>query len=195
MLRTSCLVAVLGASAAKAGDPAAVSTYTYGKDYVSVLVGVTFPSKDLGTSGTGPTFSGIYGYQFSGHLLAELNIQSSSFDTRPFIGIDYQNGATFDLVYQFRDRSAGLFAPYVLAGVGAVYDDFYPNGRDGIAPTFEAGVGLITPPLFHRGIRLRAEGRYAFEQREGGHSEPRVLLGLDFPLGRVEHRIEYRRPQ
>jgi OOP family OmpA-OmpF porin len=189
------MVAALGVSVADAEAPASVSTYSESKDYVSVLVGLTFPSKSLGTSGTGTSFSGIYGYQFSPHWLAELNIQSSSFDTRPFIGIDYQNGATVDVVYQLRDRSAGLLTPYVLAGLGAVYDDFYPNDRDGIAPTLEAGVGLITAPLFHRGIRLRVEGRYAREQREGNHGEPRVLLGLDFPLGRIEQRIEYRRPQ
>jgi OmpA-OmpF porin, OOP family len=158
---------------------------------VSVIAGVAFPSKELGTTGSGATISGIYGYEFSPHFLAEINIQSASFDTRPFSGIDYQNGVTFDLVYQLRDRSAGLFTPYVLAGLGAIYDDFYPNYHDGVAPAFEAGAGLITAPLFNRGIRLRLEGRYAHEQHEGGHDDPRVLVGLDFPLGRVEHRIEF----
>jgi OOP family OmpA-OmpF porin len=172
-------------------DDAGTPTYTYGKDSISVIAGIVFPDKGIATTGSGATVSGIYGYQFAPHFLAEANAQSSSFDTRPFVGIDYQNGVTFDLVYQLRDRSAGLFTPFILAGAGAVYDDFYPNSRDGVAVTFEAGAGLISAPLFHRGVRLRVEGRYVHEQRENGHDEPRVLLGLDFPLGRVEHRIEY----
>jgi hypothetical protein len=182
------MVAACFASVVHAQSTAPVGGDAFGSDYVSVLAGLAFPNKDLGTTGTGATFSGIYGVQFSRQWLAELNIQSSSFDTRPLVGIDYQNGVTFDLVYQLRDRSAGRFTPYVLAGLGVVYDDFYPNHRDGVAPTLEVGAGLVTQPLFHRSIRFRLEGRYAREQREGLHNEPRVLLGLDFPLGRTAPR-------
>ena len=94
-----------------------------------MLPGIVLPSKALGTSGVGATISGIYGYEFNPHYLAELNIQSSAFDTRPFSGMDYQNGVTFDFVYQLRDRGAGLLTPFVLVGAGPNSTTFPQSSR------------------------------------------------------------------
>ena len=186
LLRTACVTATLLAGQAMADNP----PDTYGKDYVSVLPGIIFPSRELRTSGTGATISGIYGYEFSPHILGEVNIQASQFDTRPFVGIDYQTAVTVDVVYQLRDRSAGLFTPFVLLGAGPGYDDWFPNGRDGAAAFVEAGLGMVTQPLFKNGLRLRFDARYVRDSHEGWHQEPRAVIGIDIPLGHIEHRIE-----
>jgi OOP family OmpA-OmpF porin len=185
LLQIGCMVAALCPCQAGADN----APDTYAKDYIAVLPGVILPSKSLDTTGSGATISGIYGYQFSPHFLAELNIQSSSFDTRPFTGIDYQNGVTFDIVYQLRDRSAGLLTPFVLLGAGPNFDDFYPNHRDGASVLVEGGIGLVTQPLFH-GVRLRLDARYTRDSHEGWHQEPRAVFGIDIPLGHIEHRVE-----
>jgi OOP family OmpA-OmpF porin len=166
---------------------------SFGPGYVSMLPGISFPSKAEGTTGRGSTISGIYGHEFSPHLLAELNVQSSVFETGVDGGTDfYQNGATFDFVYQLRDRRQGLFTPFVLVGLGGVYNDFYPNVHDGAAPVADAGVGVVSAPLFRNGLRLRLDARYLRDWHEGGHPERRVVAGIDVPLGRVEHRVEFR---
>ena len=184
-LQIGCIAAALCPCQARADNP----PDTYAKDYISVLPGVVFPSRAFGTEGSGASISGIYGYELSPYFLAELNIQSSSFDTRPFTGIDYQNGVTFDFVYQLRDRSAGLLTPFVLIGAGPNYDDFYPNHRDGASALVEGGIGMVTQPLFH-GVRLRLDARYTRDSHEGWHQEPRALFGIDIPLGHIEHRVE-----
>jgi OOP family OmpA-OmpF porin len=160
-------------------------------DYISVLPGYAKPSKDYDTTGSGFTFSGIYGDQWSPHLAFEINIQSSTFETGKNAGTDYyQNGATGDLVYFLGNRRAGHFTPFVLAGVGAVYDNFYPNSRDGVAAVAEAGIGIVTPAIYH-GVRLRFDARAMYDSHEGGHVDARFLAGLDIPLGHSGRDIAY----
>jgi OOP family OmpA-OmpF porin len=171
---------------------AADDTSTLGPEYFSALPGVSFPSKAIGTTGRGATVSGIFGHEFSPHILAELNVQSSTFETGAHGGTDfYQNGATLDVAWQLRDRRESLFTPFVLAGVGAVYDDYYPETRDGVAPVIDAGLGVVTAPLLRNGIRLRLDARYVRDMHEGGHPERRLIAGIDIPLGRVEHHVEF----
>jgi OOP family OmpA-OmpF porin len=162
-------------------------------DYIAILPGYSFPSKAYGTTGNGATVSGIYGRELAAHLGFEVNIQSSTFETGTHGGTDfYQNGATVDATYAlWNRREETLLTPFALAGVGAVYDDFYPNNRDGIAFILDAGLGVLTRPLFSNGIRLRLDARYVHDGKEGGHAEPRLIAGIEIPLGRVERHIEY----
>jgi len=170
----------------------AADTVVYSPDYVALLPGYAMPSKAFGVTGTGVTVSGIYGRQFMPKLSFEINAQSSTFETGTSGGTDfYQNGGTADLVYSFFDRrEAAVATPFVLLGVGAVYDDFYPNTRDGAAILAEAGAGVVTKPLFSYGIRFRVDARYTHDGKEGGHEERRVLAGLELPLGRTERHVE-----
>jgi OOP family OmpA-OmpF porin len=157
-----------------------------------MLPGYTMPSKAYQTTGSGFTISGIYGYQFATHFGIEGNVQGSVFETGLNHGTDfYENGLTADVVYQLRDRHAGLFTPFALVGIGGVYDDFYPKSRAGAAFIGEAGVGLVTQPLFANGIRFRVDARYVYDTKEGGHGGGRVLAGVEIPLGRTEHQIVY----
>jgi OOP family OmpA-OmpF porin len=135
----------------------------------------------------------IYGHQFSPHMLIEGNLQFSIFETGVDGGTDfYQTALMGDFVWQFRDRRRGVLTPYLLAGVGGLRDDFYPNNRDGYGAIADAGAGVVTMPLTGNGLRVRLDARYVRDFREGGHSEPRVILGVDVPLGRTEHRVEVR---
>jgi OOP family OmpA-OmpF porin len=190
-----------GAPAAADATPAVTSTpavtptpdaITYSPDYVAVLPGYVMPSKAFGVTGTGVTISGIYGRQFMPTLSAEVNVQSSTFETGINRGTDfYQNGGTIDLVYSFLDRrEAASVTPFLLLGIGGVYDDFFPNSRDGAAFLAEGGGGLVSKPLGRYGIQLRIDARYVHDGKEGGHEERRVLAGIELPLGRTQRHVE-----
>jgi OOP family OmpA-OmpF porin len=171
----------------------AADSQNYSPDYVALLPGYTMPSKAFGVTGTGVTISGIYGRQFAPQLSVEVNLQSSTFETGNSGGTDfYQNGGTVDLVYSLFDRRrAAVVTPFVLVGVGGVYDDFFPNTRDGPAFLAEAGAGLVSRPLGPYGLRLRLDARYVHDGKEGGHEERRVVAGVELPLGRSVRHVEY----
>jgi len=174
------------------GPGFAAEQITYSSDYVALLPGYTMPSKALGVTGTGVTISGIYGHEFTAKIAGEINVQSSTFERGINGGTDfYQNGGTLDVVYSLFDHSDGaVLAPFVLAGVGGIYDDFFPNTRDGPALLAEAGVGVVTRRLTSYGIRFRVDARYVHDSKEGGHKEPRMLAGVQIPLGRTEHIVQ-----
>jgi OOP family OmpA-OmpF porin len=185
--------AALAASAAMVSAPLpAADEIAWGPDYVAIMPGYSFPSKAYGTTGNGATVSGIFGHNFTPRLALEFNVQSSTFETGTVGGTDfYQNGFTTDLAYSLFDRhSDHLLIPFVLIGVGGVYDDFFPNSRDGIAFIADAGVGVVTRPLFANGIRFRLDARYVRDTKEGGHGEERVIAGIEIPLGRTVRHIE-----
>ncbi len=177
-------------SAAATGKPPTVS---YSPDYVAVLPGYAMPSTAFGDTGSGATISGIYGRQFMPKLSLEVNVQSSTFEVGVSHGSNYyQNGGTVDLVYSLMDRRTAAFvAPFVLVGAGGVDDDFYPHTREGAAFLAEAGVGMVTKPLFAYGVRFRLDARYVHDGFEGGHEERRVLAGVELALGRTRHEVEY----
>ena len=180
---------VLAAGTASADE----DRYTYGSDYVSVLAGAIFPADSLGTAGRGADFSVIYGHQFSPHMLVEGSASFSVLETGIEGGTDfYQTSLEGAFVWQFRDRERGVLTPFVLVGVAGVHDDFYPNSLDGTGALVEAGAGVVTMPLLSNGLRLRLDARYGHDFHDGGHSEPRVIVGLDVPLGRTEHVVQVR---
>jgi OOP family OmpA-OmpF porin len=180
--------------AADTADPApsAKDGISYSPDYIAVLPGYVMPSKAFGVTGTGVTISGIFGHEFTAKLSVEINVQSSTFETGINRGTDfYQNGGTIDAVYSFLDRrEAAYVTPFLLLGLGGVYDDFFPNSRDGAAFLAEGGGGLITKPLGRYGIQFRIDARYVHDGKEGGHEERRAVAGIELPLGRTEHHVE-----
>jgi OmpA-OmpF porin, OOP family len=163
-----------------------------GNDYVSALAGYFFAPKELGTTGSGDTIAAIYGHQFATHFSVEGNVQTSILEAGASHGTNfYQTGATADLVYALFDRRFDPpVTPYVLAGIGGADDDWHPNDR---GPVFlaEAGLGAVTRPFFSDAIRFRLDGRWVHDSKDGGHGEPRVLLGIEIPLGRTVRHVEY----
>jgi OOP family OmpA-OmpF porin len=81
------------------------------------------------------------------------------------------------------DRRTAFLTPYALIGAGGVYDDFIPEHAAGAAYILEAGVGVVSRPLFKNGIRLRLDTRWVRDSNEGGHREYRGIAGIYVPLG------------
>ena len=50
---------------------------------------------------------------------------------------------------------------------------------------------MVSPRLFGDRVRLRLDARYVHDFRDGGHSERRLMAGIEIPLGRVERHVEY----
>ncbi len=161
-------------------------------DYFAFLPGYGFPQKKIGSTGEAFTFTGLYGHPLSPHFDLEANFTGSIIETGIDGGTDfYQKGLGLDLVWDLTSHRGEQFTPFILAGIGAVYDDFYPNSRDGAAFIAGLGLGVVSPPLFNNRLFLRAEARYVYDTHEGGYSEPRVSLGIEIPVGRVEQRVMY----
>lgn len=156
--------------------------------YVAILPGYQLVDKDRGATRRGFTLSGIYGYQFWPHWSAELNLFGSTLETGHDRGTDfYQEGGTVDLVYGFTNRSVDAVTPFVLLGVGGVYNDVVPNSGDKASFIANAGLGLVTKPLIW-GAKLRVDARYVFDTYDGGTSDrpkqdARFLAGIEIPFG------------
>lgn len=158
-------------------------------DYIAVLPGYAIPDSKRGTQRNGFTTSFIYGYQFWPHWSIEGQFQGSIFETGRNHGTDfYQWGGTVDGVYSLFNRQKAAITPFVLLGVGAVYDDVYPQANHGTGFLGEGGLGFVTKSLYD-GIKIRGEGRYNHDFLHTGYNDYRVTLGIEVPLGRVIERI------
>ena len=158
-------------------------------DYISVLAGYAIPDSKRGTQRNGFTTSFIYGYQFFPHWSIEGQVQGSIFETGRNKGTDfYQWGGTVDGVYSLFNRQKAAITPFVLLGVGAVYDDVYPQANHGTGFLAEGGLGFVTKSLYD-GIKIRGEGRYNHDFIHTGYNDYRVTLGIEVPLGRVIERV------
>lgn len=160
--------------------------------YIAVLPGYFYADKGHHASRNGFTMSGILGYQFARHWSGELNVFGTDINTGPNSLSDfYQEGLTLDLAYNLYDRDH--FTPFIIAGVGGVYDDVVPNRDDSVSPMANAGVGFVTGPLFKNsffnGIRLRAEVRYLYDRfsfkgdKRHHQDDARASIGIELPLG------------
>lgn len=151
--------------------------------YLSVLGGYFRADKDRDTSRKGITGSLIYGYRFSPLVGVELNVMGSTLDTGGGAGTDfYQQGGTVDLVLDLYDRSVS-WTPFFLIGGGATQNDVTPDSEDSIDFIANAGLGIVTKPFTSLGIKLRAEGRYQYDNFQSGYQDIRALAGIEIPFG------------
>jgi OmpA-OmpF porin, OOP family len=181
----ACVTSLLLMHAAQADD-------TSRFDYISILPGYVHPSKLEGTTGRGFTFETAFGHPFTDHFSLEINLNGSIFEAGVNRGNDfYQQSIWVDGVYNITSGRGHAFTPYIIGGVGVIRDDFYPDNRDGAGGIITLGAGIVTPPIY-KGVMLRAEARYARDTKESGINEPRAYIGLEIPLGRVEHVVETR---
>ena len=158
-------------------------------DYIAILPGYAIPDSGRGTQRNGFTTSFIYGNQFSDHFSIEGQIQGSIFETGRNHGTDfYQWGGTVDLAYSLWDRRKAAITPFVIAGIGAVYDDVFPQNNNGTGFLAEGGIGFVTKSLYD-GIKLRGEGRYNHDFIHDGYNDYRLTIGIEIPLGRVIERV------
>lgn len=170
------------AAAHEAADPGEHS-------YISVLPTYEIPDGARGTTRQGQGISVLYGHLYTHHFGVEVNAKFSVFNTGKGKATDfYQEGATVDLQYTFNDRlNADWIHPFVLGGIGGVYNDVAPNNLDKPSLIANAGAGLVTKDLYH-GIHLRLEGRYVRDFYLKDFTDYRIGLGIEIPLGRSVSR-------
>jgi OOP family OmpA-OmpF porin len=166
----------------------------YGEhEYFSTLGSYVIPDGDRGTTRHGGGFSFIYGHLFNQHLSVEVDPTVSVFNTGKNKGTDfYQYGGTIDLSYAFLSRTQNAWSPFLLAGVGGTYEDVQPTSAKKGAAMADAGIGVISEPLFY-GAKFRAEGRYIYdfthELSGRGEHDYRISAGIEIPLGRVVRTV------
>ena len=177
-----------GASAQE-GSTVRTTESLLSRDYVSILPGYFIPDRGYGAQRNGFTMSVLYGNQFSEHWSLEGNIFGSTLETGKLHGTDYyQYGGTVDAAYGLFDRTKAPVTPFVLAGIGAEYNDMFPQDRSRTSFVADGGIGFVTKSLYD-GIKIRAEGRYLHNFFEGGQNDYRLSFGIEIPLGRVIDRI------
>lgn len=162
------------------------------ESYLTVMPYYLMADEDRGPevdAGTGFMFG--YGRQIDGGFFWEGQAFAGLIDS----GIDgasdfYQYGLGLDIMYRFA-RDAAI-SPFVLAGLGGIYNDVVPDDDDGTSLFGNIGLGAMTGPITDGGLRLRAEARYIYDRFETadneGMSDVRIALGLVAPLG--QHVVE-----
>lgn len=93
----------------------------------------------------------------------------------------YQRGGGLDAVWNFRRKDQ--FNPFVLGGLGAVYDDVLPEADKTTSLYYNAGVGFTQPIFGNPTTRLRGDARYIHDRFDGGRNDWRVGLALEISLG------------
>lgn len=185
MIWVVCVVACAG----WAGLTAAATTANHDGPYASALFNYEIPDH-------GRNSDNGYGFQLNlGMPLTHWNLPHSAVEmnyfgtqrTRDIDGKhDYQNALFFDFVQDFGlygwDKYQYLpdFKPYVLGGVGVVFDD--ARGQDGAHPGLDVGVGALFPIKFRDwGWAVRTEFRVIGEQNHS--SVPSKDFLFDYHLG------------
>ncbi len=112
-------------------------------------------------------------------LQLQLHTSYVNFETGVPATDFYRTAAGVELVRYFNPRG---FAPFVVAGIGAAYNDVALSSRDSTDFTAAAGLGMLSPPFTDYGIRLRAEARYVHDRFAGKPEDVHFALGLVFPL-------------
>jgi OOP family OmpA-OmpF porin len=160
--------------------------------YIDVLGSFVGPDAGRDTRSTGYGATLIYGAHLQGPWWIEGNLFGALLETGSNAGSDfYQYGAGVDLVGTIGDRQG--WTPFLLAGVGGVYDDVQPDRRDSFNFRGNVGAGLVTPAITSRGLKLRAEGRGLYDTFHSGQLDWQASLGISIPLGtRVVERVVVR---
>lgn len=149
----------------------------------------TFSGTDNGTQRGNFTMSGILGWQFAPKWQVELNVFGTSlYTSRSAVGTDfYQEGLSIDLSYNLIGDRTGWITPFIIGGVGGVYDDVVPNRYDSVNFQGNAGLGAVSGPIFRsgllEGLKFRIEARYLFDTFHKGMNDARASLGLELPIG------------
>lgn len=162
------------------------------RQYLAPMASYMVPDKDRSLSRNGLGASLIYGRELSKHWWWETEaagywLDSNIDATRDF----FQYAFTTGVSYAFFDRDG--FTPFVMANIGGIYNDVVPDDDDALDLHANMGLGVVTGSLFDNGMKLRAEARYLYDdfdgvtgrpsEDEGGFSDWRFSLGVEFPLG------------
>ncbi len=178
---------VMAATVVTAQEPSSRSSY-FG-------VGVGHISPDGGARDAEKGFGAqlLFGWELGRHFNAELATHFATLedserspDLLEFFRGDDGRGSTSriglggDLLWVPREG----WSPFLLAGIGAAYNNGDPDDESGIDVFTNFGFGLLSAPMGSYGLRLRAEWRTV---RDGYVDKPRdkyLFLGVNFPLRR-----------
>ncbi len=192
------LVAVLAATPFAHAETTTDKSYSDSSHvYVAVMPGWFYADKKRGTFAGGDngtqrgnfTMSGIVGWQFDPKWQVELNVFGTSlYTSRSAVGTDfYQEGLSVDLSYNLYGDRTGWITPFVIGGIGGVYDDVVPNHYDSVNFQANAGLGAVSGPIFRsgllQGLKFRIEARYLYDTFSKGMSDARASMGLELPIG------------
>ncbi len=132
------------------------------------------------------------GQRLSDNLWVEGQFFGDTIETGVNNGTDYyQTGLGVDLQYAFGQRSE--FTPYLLAGIGGVYNDV--PGRDKVTPYVNVGAGFTKSLFGLDALRLRGELRAVYDDYSEGSTSTdgkidyRAGLGLEMALGNREPEV------
>lgn len=181
--------------AATFGLLCAVGTVSAG-NYVGLSAFAVDPD-DIRTTEDGVGFRLNYGWGTHDHLQWEMQFAQTILETGTGAGTDfYQTVLGADASWRFRD--ATRWQPYLLLGLGVVYDDVTPDSFDDTNPFVNAGLGLLTPPLTKNNTRIRFDARYVHSEFTDGVQDIHYGLGVEIPLWqervveRVVEKVVYR---
>lgn len=197
ILKSTTLVLALGlvAQAAMAAAQTTNSSDQYSetletRQYIGASGSWLSVDDDRNIKDDGAGYSLFYGRHLGGHFWWESSFGFYKLDTRlnPDRGF-YQYHLMTGLSYAFGDRTG--FTPYLIAQVGGIRHEVLPSSENDTSFGANAGIGLVTGPLFDNGLKVRGDVRYVYDdfdgatsvQSEGPFGDIRVSLGLEFPLG------------
>ncbi len=166
---------------------ASAETPDGGTNYIAVLGSYIRADKDRGTTHNGYGASLVLGHVLNENLALEVAPSFTLYEHGKNKGTDYyQEGGTVDLRVNFLGRNEPI-SPFLLGGIGGVYDDMLPRSEKKAAFIVDGGAGFVTQPFY--GVALRAEARYLYDFHNGlsnaGFGDIRGSIGFEIPLGIV----------
>lgn len=181
--------AVLPAAHAQTGDGLDKVEYVPSKNYVGLLPGFYRPDASRGAGLHGFTLSALYGHEFTEWFSLEANSFGSFVTANTDAGAEfYQAGATLDVMFKPKGLRDYWVTPFAVGGVGAVYEERYALADSHTGITGNAGVGLLSKPIFGDTVQLRLDVRYVYDRVDGGKDDARANLGIQIPLGATKLR-------
>jgi OOP family OmpA-OmpF porin len=122
-----------------------------------------------------------FGYSLSEHFNVEFDMQKLNLDGDPSGNPDQDQTAVNLNLMNLYNRS-GLFAPYLLAGVGVVNTDIDDGSQDGDDLQLQGGAGVLTR-LWGDRLSLRTEVLYRWQDASDSLSDTLVNVGFSVALG------------
>ncbi len=184
MLRRKAITATALGAALLLGHAVAQAAEEVGQAYLKGLATYIAPDDDRNVDNGVVGGLGGFGYALSERFNVELDFQSLS--------LDGDDGAEGGGSFPDQDQTAisvnlmnlynrgGLFAPYILGGVGVVNTDF--DGSDSDDFQAQLGVGVLTR-LWGSRLSLRSEVLGRYQDADDSLTDVLVNVGFSVALG------------
>lgn len=184
MLRSQAITATALGASLLLGHAVAQAAEEVGQAYIKGLATYIDPDSDRNVDNGVVGGVGGFGYALSEHFNVELDFQS--------LRLDGEDGAEGGGSFPNQDQTAlsanlmniynrdGLFAPYVLAGLGVVNTEV--DGSDSDDLQAQLGVGVLTR-LWGSRLSLRSEVLGRYQDADDSLTDLLVNVGFSLALG------------